>query len=70
MTKAKGKAADTAAKPAKEIKVGGAVKINEGEHAGKLGTLKHIRATTLEAHVELSDSGKVVNVPLASLAAA
>jgi transcription antitermination factor NusG len=55
---------------AKEIKKGDKVKINGGEHAGKLGTLKHIRATTLEAHVELSDSGKVVNVPLASLAAA
>jgi len=69
MPKAKGKAADTAAKPAKEIKVGGAVKINDGEHAGKLGTLKHLRAATSEAHVEL-ESGRVVNVPADAIAAA
>jgi transcription antitermination factor NusG len=54
----------------KEIKKGDKVKITGGEHEGKAGTLKHIRAVTQDAHVELADSGKVVSVKVADLAAA
>jgi len=54
----------------KGIEKGDKVKITDGEHEGKLGTVKHLRALTGEAHVELADGGKVVNVQVATLAAA
>jgi transcription antitermination factor NusG len=54
----------------KEIKKGDKVKITGGEHDGKVGELKHIRAATADAHVELADTGKMVLVKLADLAAA
>jgi len=53
----------------KAIAKGSKVKILDGEHADKLGEVKHIRNVTSEAHVEL-DGGKVVNVQLSALAAA
>jgi len=53
----------------KKLAKGSAVKITDGEHADKLGKVAHLRAATGEAHVEL-ESGRVVNVPVASLAAA
>ena len=53
----------------KGVKVGEAVKVIAGEHEAKTGTLRHLRAATGEAHVEL-DGGKVVNVAVADLAAA
>jgi transcription antitermination factor NusG len=45
------------------------VSILKGEHEGARGEIKHIRAHTGQAHVEL-ESGKVVVVPLESVAAA
>ena len=53
----------------KEITKGSKVKITEGEHADQLGEVKHLRAATGEAHVELA-TGKVINVPAADLVAA
>jgi len=53
----------------KAISKGSKVKITAGEHADKIGEVKHLRAATGEAHVEL-DGGKVVNVAAVDLAAA
>jgi len=54
---------------AKEISKGSAVRITSGDHMDKVGKVLHLRALTGEAHVEL-ESGAVVNVPFAALAAA
>jgi len=54
----------------KGIMKGDKVKITDGEHSGQLGKVVHLRAATGEAHVELAETGKTVNVPVADLAAA
>jgi len=53
----------------KSIKKGDRVKVTDGEHAGKVGVLKHTRAATSSGVVEL-DNGQSVGVKLHELAAA
>jgi len=67
--KAKIKTDDAGELSIKGVKIGQAVKVLAGTHEGQQGTLKHLRALTGEAHVEV-DGGKVVNVAAADLAAA
>ncbi|MGH6693347.1 MAG: hypothetical protein ACREF4_21980 [Gammaproteobacteria bacterium] len=50
-------------------KKGDKVKITDGDHEGKSGVLKHIRAATSQGHVEL-EADRVVVVPLDAIAAA
>jgi transcription antitermination factor NusG len=62
MSKDKGKS--------KAISKGDNVNITAGKHADKRGKVLHIRALTGEAHIELADSGAVVNVQVSTLEAA